>query len=65
MRHLTLIKPDAPTPAEPPHPLGLETTAQLLEARANRTPRVLISDALARDIAGALRHLAALRRQPS
>ena len=64
MSHLRLVKPDPVALPLPADVRGLETTAQLLEARANRTPRVLISDALARDIAGALRHLAALRRQP-
>lgn len=61
-RRLRLVKAaDGPDHAGST-PRGLETAAALLEARAARSPRVLISDALAREVAGALRHLATLTR---
>jgi hypothetical protein len=63
-RHLQLVRTDRE--GRPlPTPLTLELAAAVLEARADRTHRVLISDTLARDVARALRHLAALQKRAS
>lgn len=51
------VDPGTPTRA------GLWAAAVILEARAGTSPRVVISDAMARQVAAALRELAALKRR--